>query len=267
MTTIAPESATVEEYMTREVATVSPDERVGDVAERIASRDGFSGFPVTDDGHVEGFVNAVDLLLADADASIDSVMSRDLLVAAPEMDVDAAARVILRSGIRRLPVVDGAGDLIGIISNTDVIRSQIERATPETVVDLKTTIEQAHDVETEQRRREIPIESLRPTQSKVYGDELQGRQYELERGLAEPLVVVDNDGELLLADGHHRSTAGRELGIEEMEAYVIETDDHVDLELEKAAEEAGVDSIEEIEIVDYARHPLIESTERFREES
>ncbi|MFW6436909.1 MAG: CBS domain-containing protein [Halococcoides sp.] len=266
MTTIAPESATVEEYMTREVSTVSPDDTVAAVAERIAAQDEYSGFPVTDDGHIEGFVSASDLLLADDETPIGSVMSGDLLVADPTMNVDAAARVILRSGIQRLPVVDESGDLVGIISNADVIRSQIERATPDTVAELKSTIEQAHGVETDQGRRDVTIGELRPTQSKVYGDELQGRQYELQRGLAEPLVVVDNDGELLLADGHHRSTAGRELGIEQMEAYVIETDEHVDLELEQAAEDAGVESIDDVEIVDYARHPLIESTERFRDD-
>ncbi|MFB6162429.1 MAG: CBS domain-containing protein [Halococcoides sp.] len=265
MTTIAPEAATVEEYMTREVSTVDPDDSVATVADRIAGQDDYSGFPVTNGDRIVGFISATDLLLADDDTPVESVMTRDLLVAAPDMDVDDAARVILRSGIQRLPVVDSSGDLVGIISNADVIRSQIERATPDTVAELKSTIEEAHGVATDQGRREVPIGELRPTQAKVYGDELQGRQYELERGLAEPLVVVDNDGELLLADGHHRSTAGRELGIEEMEAYIIETHEHVDLELEQAAEDANVGSIDDVEIVDYARHPLIESTERFRE--
>ncbi len=58
------------------------------------------------------------------------VTTDDILVAHPDMAVHDAARVILRSGIQKLPVVDDAGHLVGIISNTDVIRSQIDRATP-----------------------------------------------------------------------------------------------------------------------------------------
>ncbi|QSG06659.1 CBS domain-containing ParB/RepB/Spo0J family partition protein [Halapricum desulfuricans] len=258
-------SLTVEEYMTREVSTVTPTSTVGEVARRIADSDDHSGLPVTDDSHVEGFVSASDLLLADDDTEISEVMSTDLLVAHPEMDLDDAARVILRSGIQRLPVVDDDGDLVGIISNTDVIRSQIERATPDKVEELQETIEEVHGVEADQERRQVSLAALRPTQTRVYADELEGRSYELERGLAEPLVVVDNDGELLLVDGHHRTTAASELGIEEMEAYVIRVDRAVELEMAKTAEEEDLQSVDDITIVDYARHPLVETTERMGE--
>jgi len=198
--------AQVGEYMTRDVATVSPDATVEAVARRIAESDGHNGFPVCDGRRVEGFVSARDLLLADEQEPIFKVMSQDLIVAHPEMDVDDAARVILRSGIQKLPVVDDAGNLVGIISNADVIRSQIERATPEKVGKLMRTLESIHDTEVEQTRREVSLEDLTPTQGKVYADELEGRTYELERGLAEPLVVIDqapdSEGEdLLLADG------------------------------------------------------------------
>lgn len=182
----------VEEYMTRDVVTVSPDATVGDVAARIAESDKHSGFPVCERRRVEGFVSARDLLLADDNDPIFRVMTTDLLVAHPEMKVTEAARVILRSGIQKLPVVDDAGNLVGIISNADVIRSQIERATPEKVGKLMRTLEQIHDISLEQSRRTVPLPELTPTQGRVYADELEGRQYELERGLAEPLVVIDN---------------------------------------------------------------------------
>lgn len=256
------DSLTVEQYMTQDVSTVALTETVGAVARRIAASDDHSGLPVTDEGHVEGFVSASDLLLADDDTPISDVMSTDLLVADPEMDLDDAARVILRSGIQRLPVVDDDGMLVGIISNTDVIRSQIERATPDKVEELRETIEDVHGTETAQERKTVSLSSLRPTQTRVYADELEGRSYELERGLAEPLVVVDNAGDVLLVDGHHRTTAANELGIEEMEAYVITVDEHVDLEMAKTADEEDLNSIDDITIVDYARHPLVESTER-----
>ncbi|MEM4782176.1 MAG: CBS domain-containing protein, partial [Halalkalicoccus sp.] len=211
----------VSEYMTREVVTVSPDATAGEVATRIAESHEHSGFPVCDGRRVEGFVSARDLLLASEDDPIFKVMSTDLVVAHPQMKVTDAARVILRSGIQKLPVVDDAGNLVGIISNADVIRSQIERATPEKVSKLIRTLESIHDITVEEERRTVSLSALVPTQGKVYADELEGRKYELEHRLAEPLVVIDVDGRLLLADGHHRVMAAAELDIEEMDAYVI----------------------------------------------
>ncbi|MFB6307766.1 MAG: CBS domain-containing ParB/RepB/Spo0J family partition protein [Haloarculaceae archaeon] len=270
---------TVGEYMTRDVATVSPDDTVEEVARRIAESDEHSGFPVCDGRRVEGFVSARDLLLAEDHEPMFRVMTTNILVAHPDMKVQDAARVILRSGIQKLPVVDDAGNLVGIISNADVIRSQIERATPSKVDKLSRTLETIHEVTTREERREVPISELTPTQDKVYADELEGRIYELERGLAEPLVVVDNRGdgptaadgglagigELLLADGHHRVKAAQRLGIEEMDAYVIVLDEPVDLGMAETADKSDLDDLDDVEVVDYARHPLVETTERLQE--
>lgn len=256
----------VEEYMTQEVATVSADQTVEEVSRRIIESDDYNGFPVTDGRYVEGFVTARDLLLEDPQSPLFKVMSEELIVAHPEMKVTDAARVILRSGIQKLPVVDDAGNLVGIISNADVIRSQIERATPEKVGKLKRTLETIHDIDAVETRRTITLVELTPTQGTVYADELEGREYELERGLAEPLVVIDNGGDLLLADGHHRVMAAREEGIEEMDAYVIELPERIDLGMARTARKEGLDSLADIEIVDYARHPLVEATERFSQE-
>jgi CBS domain-containing protein len=254
----------VQEYMTQDVVTVSPDETVGEVAAMIAGSEEHSGFPVAERRRVEGFVSARDLLLAEEGEPIFKVMTTDLIVAHPEMKVTDAARVILRSGIQKLPVVDDAGNLVGIISNADVIRSQIERATPEKVGKLRRTLENIHGMALEQERRDVELDGLIPTQTKVYADELEGRRYELERGLAEPLVVIDNGGEMLLADGHHRVMAADQIGLESMDAYVIVIEDRIDLGMAKTAEREGLASLADVNVVDYARHPLVETTKRLQ---
>ncbi|SNZ13468.1 IMP dehydrogenase [Natronoarchaeum philippinense] len=256
--------ARVSEYMTQDVVTVAPDDTVADVATQIAESDEHSGFPVCERRRVEGFVSARDLLLADDDDPLFKVMTTDLIVAHPEMKVNEAARVILRSGIQKLPVVDDAGNLVGIISNADVIRSQIERATPEKVGKLMRTLENIHGVELRQERRTVALDALTPTQGKVYADELEGRRYELEHGLAEPLVVIDNGGELLLADGHHRVLAADRVGVDEMDAYVIVIDPALELGMQRTADREGLESLDDVEVVDYARHPLVETTERLQ---
>src|SRR6056297_1285894 len=163
----------VKAYMTRAVTTVSPTDTVEAVRAQIDGKDGHNGFPVVRDGRVEGFVTGRDLLADDAEA----------IVADPEMTITDAARVIVRSDIQKLPVVDDDGELVGILSNTDVIRSQIERATPEKVAKLSRTLTDIHGVELSQERRSVALAELVPTQAEVYADELDGRRYELERGL------------------------------------------------------------------------------------
>jgi len=212
-------------------------------------------------GELRGFVTAKRLLGRDELERIGDVMATNLIVAEPDMRVDDAARVILRSGIQKLPVVDDDGILVGIISNSDVIRSQIERATPGKVWKLMRTLESIHNTELREERREVPIDELVPTQDKIYADELDGRSYELKRGLAEPIIVVSRGDRLILVDGHHRSIAANRLGIETMDAYVIVVNDEIEeLGLEKTAQESGLSTLEDVDVVDYARHPLIEAT-------
>ncbi|MFW5929092.1 MAG: CBS domain-containing ParB/RepB/Spo0J family partition protein [Halobacteriota archaeon] len=256
----------VREYMTRDVVTVSVDATVSDVIKKVMENRGHSGFPVEEDGELRGFVSANDLLGKEEDDSIEEFMATNLVVAEPEMKVDDAARVILRSGIQKLPVVDEDGTIVGIISNSDVIRSQIERVTPSKVWKLMKTLETIHDVEVEEERRTVPIAELTPTQDRVYADELDGRIYELERGLAEPLIVIERGDRLFLVDGHHRMIAADRLEIEEMDAYVIVVPDEVDLGIERSAERSGLSSISDVEVIDYAPHPLIEATRYHRDE-
>ncbi len=258
------ETPTVGDYMTRDVATVAPDETVQEVTDQIVESEDHDGFPVCDGRRVEGFVSARDLLLADDAARIFTVMTEDIIVAHPDMEVPDAARVILRSGIQKLPVVDDANNLVGIISNADVVRSHIERATPEKVGKLMRTLERIHDVDVEQERRTVELARLTPTQTRVYADELEGRSYELERGLAEPLVVIDSDGDLLLADGHHRVMAASRLDVDEMDAYVVVLPRDVDPGIARTAEREGLADLDDVEVVDYAHHPLVETTHRLQ---
>ncbi len=46
------------------------------------------------------------------------------------MSINDAARVMFRMGISRMPVMNKEGKLVGIITNTDFVRSHIERFNP-----------------------------------------------------------------------------------------------------------------------------------------
>ena len=248
--------------MTYDVVTVDATGTVRDVFDRIKTTH-HDGFPVVDgSSEVVGYIAARDLLFAHPSTPVTEVMSSHLIVAGPEMSITDAARVIFRSGIQKLPVVNEKNRLVGIISNSDVIRSQIEHVSPEKVFNFITTLKKLYGIEPTLRRGSVEITSLLPTQSKIYEDELEGRMYEIRKGLAEPLIVVNRPGRNVLVDGHHRAIAAKRLGIEHLDAYIIDIDADIELGLERTARSMHLDSLDDIQVLDYARHPLVALTHR-----
>jgi len=252
----------VKDYMTYDVITVDIHGTVKDVIDKIRSTN-HDGFPVVNGKAVAGYIAARDLILVPAPTPIEQVMSRHLIVADPEMNISDAARVIFRSGIQKLPVVNEKNELLGIISNSDVLRSQIEHVSPEKVYSFMSTLKKLHGVEPTLRRGTVPIADLIPTQSKIYEDELEGRIYEIKKGLAEPLIVVKRPGKTILVDGHHRAIAAKRLGIQALEAYIIEIQEDIELGLERTSQSLNLRSLDDIQVLDYARHPLVAVTHRF----
>jgi CBS domain-containing protein len=251
----------VRDYMTYDVVTIDVHAATREVMEKI-QKTGHDGFPVINDKEVVGYVSARDLLFVPPATPVEKVMSHHLIVADPDMSINDAARVIFRSGIQKLPVVDQNNRLLGIISNTDVIRSQIEHVSPEKVFNFMTTLNKLHGISPELKREVVPIDQLTPTQSKIYEDELEGRMYEIRKGLAEPLIVIRRPGKLILVDGHHRAIAAKKLGIKTLDAYIIEVNEDIELGIERTARAMNLKSLDDIQVLDYARHPLVAITHR-----
>jgi CBS domain-containing protein len=135
-------SWTVAAVMTRDVATVSPGATYKAVAELLHERR-VSALPVLDArGRVVGVVSEADLLLkeerpapgrgalgdphgdlARATArSAGELMTSPAVTIRPEATLTGAARLMRRRGVKRLPVVDEAGLLVGLVSRADLIR-------------------------------------------------------------------------------------------------------------------------------------------------
>jgi IMP dehydrogenase len=251
----------VKDYMTYDVVSVDIHGTTRDVIEQI-KKTNHDGFPVVEGTQVVGYIAARDLLFVQPDATIEQVMSGQLIVADPEMDINDAARVIFRSGIQKLPVVDEKNQLLGIISNSDVIRSQIEHVSPEKVFNFITTLKKLYGVDPTLNRGIVPIKDLLPTQSKIYEDELEGRIYEIKKGLAEPIIVVKRPGRTILVDGHHRAIAAKRLGITALDAYIIEINEDIELGMERTAHAMNLKTLDDVQVLDYARHPLVAITHR-----
>ena len=189
------------------------------------------------------------------------VMKRGTVCVVPSMKLNDAIRVLFSYGIRNLPVVDDNKKIVGIISNIDIVRSQIEKSRPSKVMSVKSFLESQNGIRIKILNMNVPMAQVRPSQKEVYMDELIGRQYEIKRGLYEPLIVIKRRGSYLCVDGHHRAMAAMKLGLESFKAIVLEPNDlDVPLGLERTAEKWGLHSLDDVKIIEGSKHPFIQVT-------
>ena len=248
--------------MIRNVQSVSPDMTVWQVRSKIIDSS-FHGFPIVENGYLLGYVSAKELLrhVDTPDAKMREVMRRGTLCAIPSMSTDDAARILFRYGLRNLPVVDEDRKIVGIISNIDIVRSQIERSRPGKVMSVKSCLEQQNGIRMRVSSQDVSVDQLIPTQKEVYMDELIGRQYEIKRGLNEPLIVIKRLKGYLVVDGHHRLMAAKKLGLKTFKAIVLEPNNlEVSLGLERTAERWGLHSLEDVKIIEGSKHPFMAIT-------
>jgi IMP dehydrogenase len=259
--------STVKEYMTKNVVSVHPETSNNDLI-KIMRETGHDGFPVVNENNeIAGFITSFDFILKDWADLVKDIMSTNVVVAREDMSINDTARVMFRHGVSRLPITDRDGKLKGVITNTDMVRSHIERTTPNKVESFKRTLEQLYSIKPSLKRMKVKVEHLRPTQDKIYADELQGREYELRRGLAEPVIVAKTGNRWILIDGHHRAIASINLEHDEVDAYVIDLNKDVKLGMERTADKSGIYTFKDIKIIDDDQHPLIYITESIKKEN
>lgn len=122
--------ATLEEIMTRDVFTASPETPIREVAEAMV-KGRFGSAVVVGGRMLLGIFTERDVLRATAEGADPSTpvsewMTKDPVTAPPDQDTDEAAETMLGQGFRHLPVVDGA-DLVGIVSLRDLLSARIGR--------------------------------------------------------------------------------------------------------------------------------------------
>jgi CBS-domain-containing membrane protein len=136
---------TVENVMTRDVVCVNKDTPYKELVKLLATRR-VSAVPVVDDHrHVLGVVSEADLLLkqekparpltwllstrhrrlerAKAKATVAAaLMSQPPITIGTQATLTEAARRLHTEGVKRLPVIDAAGRLVGIVSRVDLLK-------------------------------------------------------------------------------------------------------------------------------------------------
>jgi CBS domain-containing protein len=139
----------VRDVMVRGVSSVEPETPLAEVVELLLRRN-VKALPVVDARrHVVGIITGGDLLgrggldwrlslkqeldadtvrqrlaeLARSRKTARDVMTRPVRTAEADLDLGAAIRLMAERGVKRLPVVDPRGELIGIVTRADVLRA------------------------------------------------------------------------------------------------------------------------------------------------
>ncbi|HEX2619842.1 MAG TPA: CBS domain-containing protein [Phototrophicaceae bacterium] len=130
----------VKEWMTSPVITVSPGFPIT-AADRFMNEKNVRRLVVVDEHGVLGLVTKGDIREAKpsdatslsiwelnyllAQLTVDKVMTRNLLTVHPHDSISHAARLMLEHKVSGLPVLDDAGKLVGIITESDMFRMLI----------------------------------------------------------------------------------------------------------------------------------------------
>ena len=116
----------------REVATIRPDQTVGDAVNELISRN-IGALVVSKDGEsVDGIISERDIVHAVADRDTNflslkvvAVMTRQVITCAPSDSVETLMAEMTNRRIRHFPVVE-EGRLCGIISIGDVVKNRLD---------------------------------------------------------------------------------------------------------------------------------------------
>lgn len=124
----------IRDIMSFPVKTVYPETTMEDVG-KILLKYGHTGVPVVDHGRLVGVISRrdVDKALKHGlqHAPVKGFMTRDVVTVGPDLGWEEVQKLMVLHDIGRLPVVEN-GELVGIVSRSDVLRLIYGRAVPTT---------------------------------------------------------------------------------------------------------------------------------------
>lgn len=122
----------VKEVMTTVVCTVRKKDSVHTLAKKLVEY-GVGSAVVVENGTPIGIVTEKDLISkivarnkVPNDVLVDEIMSQPVITITPNTSLREAARIMTKRGIRRLPVVNESGELVGIITDNDILSVSLD---------------------------------------------------------------------------------------------------------------------------------------------
>ena len=120
-----------QELMTRDPACCTPDDPAQKAAELMSQHD-CGAIPVVEDEqsrHLCGMITDRDIAVRGvargrgADTRVSDLMTHDVECCSIDADVTEVERVMTERQVRRVPIIDADGELVGIIAQADLARS------------------------------------------------------------------------------------------------------------------------------------------------
>jgi CBS domain-containing protein len=132
----------ITELMTQNPARLSTGSTVVDAARLMRDKD--TGIaPITDGDRLVGVITDRDIAIQvvaegkdPASTKVDEVASSNLVTIDPQQDLDEALRLMAQHQVRRLPVVEEDGRLVGILAQADVARHADAERTGQVVEEI-----------------------------------------------------------------------------------------------------------------------------------
>jgi CBS domain-containing protein len=116
----------IRDLMTTNPTTVDPSAKVVDAARAMRQQD-VGPVPVVENDRLAGIVTDRDIVLrvvaegADPQSTtVGEIMSSDLVTVDPDQPLEEALRLMAQHQVRRLPVCEEDGRLVGIVAQADV---------------------------------------------------------------------------------------------------------------------------------------------------
>lgn len=123
----------VQDAMSREVLTVSPEASIREAARLMAGAD-IGALPVAAGDRLAGMVTDRDIAIRAVaigkgpDCTVGEVMTHDVLYCHEDEDLGHVSQNMAENQVRRLPVVDVDKRLVGIISLADIADARAKEA-------------------------------------------------------------------------------------------------------------------------------------------
>ena len=132
----------IREIMTSNPSTIEPQNSVVEAA-RIMKQEDAGVVPVTENGRLTGMVTDRDIAIRvvaegkdPQSTTVREVASTDLVTVDPQQDLDEALRLMAQHQVRRLPVVEEDGRLVGVVAQADVARKGDDTKTGQVVQEI-----------------------------------------------------------------------------------------------------------------------------------
>ena len=130
---------TIRDLMTSNPTTVEPDKTVVDAAKLMSKKDA-GLIPIVEGQKLVGTITDRDIAIRvvaegkdPQSTKVSDVMTSRLVTVDPDQDLDEALRLMAENQVRRLPVVEEDGKVVGIVAQADVAKHSSDEQTGEVV--------------------------------------------------------------------------------------------------------------------------------------